>query len=132
MKTDNLRKYIKFVLDTYDDVNELGFHVGWINRSTLHEEAVKPYGLTERDTWMIFANMDYDYRWCASDIDRLVGVYDNVLQKLSKEKEKNYEVIDGEICDTGYYDCKMRFHTKTLRELNEYFNKYNNTINKGN
>ena len=50
MKTDNLRKYIKFVLDTYDDANELGFHEGWINRSTLHEEAVKPYGLTERET----------------------------------------------------------------------------------
>ena len=132
MKTDNLRKYIKLVLDTYDDVNELGLHKGWINRSSIHESAVEPYGLTERETWMLFANVDYDYRWCGYNIDRLVDVYDNILQKLSNEKKKNYEIVDGEVCDTGYYDCKMRFHVKTLRELNEYFNKNNNTINKGN
>lgn len=123
MKTDNLKRYVEFVLETYDNVNELGLHTEWINRSSLHSDAVEPYGLTERDTWMLFANMEYDYRWCGNDIDRLVDAYDNILQKLSKEKEKNYEVIDGELCDTGYYNCKMRFHDKTLRELNEYFNK---------
>lgn len=123
MKTDELKKYICFVLETVDDVNSFGLHEGWVNRTALHEEAVKPYGLTERDTWMLFANMEHDYRWCGSSIDRLVDVYDNILQKLSKEKEKNYEVIDGEVCDTGYYYCKMRFHDKTLRELNEFFNE---------
>lgn len=127
MKTEALKKYICFVLETVDDVNSFGLHEEWVNRTALHEEAVKPYGLTEHDTWMLFANMEYDYRWCGSSIDRLVDAYDDVLQKLSREKEKNYEVIDGEICDTGYYDCKMRFCQKTLRELNKFFNENDNS-----
>lgn len=52
MRTDELKKYICFVLETVNDVNSFGLHTGWINRSELHESAVKPYGLTERDTWM--------------------------------------------------------------------------------
>lgn len=121
MKTDNLRKYIKFVLDTYNDVNELGLHEGWINRSSLHEEAVEPYGLTERDTWMLFANVEYDYRWCGHDIDRLVDAYDNVLQRLSKEKEKNFEVIDGEICDTGILQLQNEISWQDLARIERIF-----------
>ena len=123
MDTEALREYILFVLETVDDVSSLGLHEGWVNRSALHEAAVKPYGLTEHDTWMLFANMEHDYRWCGRSVDRLVAAYDDVLQKLSREKKKNYEVIDGEICDTGYYDYKMRFCQKTLRELTEFFSR---------
>lgn len=58
--------------------------------------------------------------------DEIVGKYDMKTDNLRKY------IKFVEVCDTGYYDCKMRFHTKTLRELNEYFNKYNNTVNRGN
>ena len=46
MRTDELKKYICFVLETVNDVNSFGLHTGWINRSELHESAVKPYVLT--------------------------------------------------------------------------------------
>lgn len=113
-RTEDLRKYVKFVLDLCDD-----FNPGWVCRDAMHIAAVKPYGLEESDTWMLFANIDRDFRWCGHDIDRLVDAYDEILQKMSSLK--SYDKVmcdDGEICDLGQYK-KNRYHDMTLRELKE-------------
>ena len=111
-RTEDLKKYVKFVLDLYDD-----FSPGYVYRAAMHIAAVKPYGLEERDTWMLFANMEHDFRWCGHDVDRLVDAYDVILQKLSSLRSLDKVICsDGEACDLGQYE-KNRYHNMTLREL---------------
>lgn len=113
-RTEDLKKYVKFVLDLCDD-----FSPYYVCRAAMHIAAVKPYDLEEHDTWMLFANMEHDFRWCGYDIDRLVDAYDEILQKLSSLKSLDKVMCsDGEACDLGQYE-KNRYYNMTLRELKQ-------------
>lgn len=104
--------YVENVLNIQDANMQSVYGVDYL-RQVYHEAAVKPYGLAERDTWMLFATMEHDLRHCGRDVNRLVNLYHKALCKCKRHKGRCVREVNGVPTEFKVYD----WGKYTLREI---------------